>query len=384
MSIEQTFSVQYRLSDTTEKEALQWAKQIAVEQTIEFPADLVHDEYILDHVIGKIIELRQAGRDVIARIAYEGLLIGTDLAQFMNVLFGNSSLQPGIWVEQIEFGKGILQAFQGPKYGIEGWRKRLCRPAGAILHTAIKPMGSSVKELARMAYDFALGGADVIKDDHGIANQAWAPFKERVKACAEAVAEANAKTGGHAVYSANCTADGAETEERAYLAQELGAGAVMAAPGLCGFGTIRRLAEAADFYLPIISHPAFLGCYIQPGVSGISPSIVYGTLTRMAGADAVIFPSYGGRFTFTAQDCQTIAQAARDTLGHIRPIFPSPGGGLTEHTLAGLEKIYGQDVMYLIGGGIFRHGADLAENTAFFKGLLRTLEEKGNDRSCGS
>lgn len=375
---EDTFSVQYRLTGTTEKEALQWANEIAVEQTIEFPAELVQDRYIKEQVIGQITQIRQEGDDVVAVISYQKEVVGTDISQFLNVLFGNSSLQPGIWVENIEFGKGVLQTFQGPKYGIEGIRRLVDCPYGPMLHTAIKPMGSKVKALAEMAYSFALGGAEIIKDDHGIANQQWAPFTERVKACVEAVAKGAEKKGKPSLYAANCTADGAETIERAYQAQELGAGAVMIAPGLCGYGTMRMLAERKDFTLPILAHPAFLGCYMQAGVTGILPQVLYGPITRLAGADMVIFPSYGGRFSFTAQDCKAIAEAARQPMGDIRPILPSPGGGLTEHTLQGLDALYGEDVVYLIGGGIFRHGEDLVENTRFFKYLLQGLRKKGS------
>jgi ribulose-bisphosphate carboxylase large chain len=55
--------------------------------------------------------------------------------------------------------------------------------------------GSSTAALAEMAYQLALGGIDVIKDDHGLANQTWSPFEERVTACCAAVAKANEETG---------------------------------------------------------------------------------------------------------------------------------------------------------------------------------------------
>jgi ribulose-bisphosphate carboxylase large chain len=55
--------------------------------------------------------------------------------------------------------------------------------------------GSSTAALAEMAYQLALGGIDVIKDDHGLANQTWSPFEQRVTACCAAVAKANQETG---------------------------------------------------------------------------------------------------------------------------------------------------------------------------------------------
>ena len=93
----------------------------------------------------------------------------------------------------------------------------------------------------------------------------------------------------------------------------------------------------------------------MPGPSGVVMSVLYGIFSRLAGADAVVFPSYGGRFTFTAEDCRKIAESARKHLGELAAIFPSPGGGITEETIPKLAQLYGRDVIYLVGGGIFRH-----------------------------
>ena len=46
----------------------------------------------------------------------------------------------------------------------------------------LTPQGSTVEHLARLAGTFARAGIDVIKDDHGLANQASSPFAERVPA----------------------------------------------------------------------------------------------------------------------------------------------------------------------------------------------------------
>ena len=70
-----------------------------------------------------------------------------------------------------------------------------------MLMTALKPMGSTTAQLAAMAYDFAKGGIDVVKDDHGLADQPYSRFDERVRACAAAVARANAETGRRCIYA---------------------------------------------------------------------------------------------------------------------------------------------------------------------------------------
>ena len=73
-----------------------------------------------------------------------------------------------------------------------------------------------------MVYDLALGGCPIIKDDHSLMDQHYAPFKERVLQCVMALADAKEKTGRKSMYIANCTTDGLGFLERAYQAKEIG------------------------------------------------------------------------------------------------------------------------------------------------------------------
>ncbi|MCI1821141.1 RuBisCO large subunit C-terminal-like domain-containing protein [Megasphaera sueciensis] len=370
---EKSFSVLYRITADSKEEAQNLAQKIAVEQTIEFPPDLVERQSIFDNIVGNVKFTEYGDGQYRYWITYNDGAAGTEITQLFNVVFGNSSMQPGIWVEDIEFSSAFLSAYHGPHFGIAGIRELLGVFHRPLLHCVIKPLGSTTAELAHMAYEFAAGGADLIKDDHGITNQASAPFAERVAACAEAVRKANKDTGGHAVYVANCTADGTKSHERALQAKKLGAGGILLAPVLTGFGMIREIADDPLVGLPIISHPSLSGGFIMPGLSGVVMSVLYGVFSRLAGADAVVFPSYGGRFTFTADDCKKIAESARNHLGKLAAIFPSPGGGITEETIPKLAKLYGRDVIYLVGGGIFRHGPDLLENTKFYKMMIQEI-----------
>ena len=56
-----------------------------------------------------------------------------------------------------------------------------------------KPQGFAPAQLAVIAATFARAGVDVVKDDHGLADQAAAPFGDRVLAVQRAVDEANAR-----------------------------------------------------------------------------------------------------------------------------------------------------------------------------------------------
>ena len=164
--------------DVTEAEAR--ANALRVEQTIEFPADLVPDDDIQREIVGRIesIDVVDSGL-VQAVVSYAVETTGYELPQLMNVLWGNSALLPGIRLIDFTLPDSLLEMFPGPRFGIEGLREMFDAPVRPLLATALKPMGLSADRLAAIAHDLALGGMDMIKDDHSLANQPFAPFIER-------------------------------------------------------------------------------------------------------------------------------------------------------------------------------------------------------------
>lgn len=365
------FVVTYQIEAPTYEEAKAIAWGVQVEQTIEFPYDFLQNEDIKRDIVGRLESLEPAGdeRHFIARISYGVECTALEATQFLNVVFGNSSLQPHIWVIDIEISPALVSAFKGPRFGLDGLRQLTGTAKRAFIQAVIKPMGTAPSILADMCHAYVLGGADVIKDDHGITNQTFCPFEERVKRCAEAVAEANVQTGHHTLYAANVSADGEDLLARAYFAKEAGATALMVAPALVGYGWLNRLANEEGLGLPIISHPAMMGGFALPGVSGIADYLWMGLFPRLFGADMSIFVSYGGRFTFTADQCKRIHQYCTKPIEGIKATCPSPGGGVTELRLPELLDLYGNDTMFLVGGDMFRRGPDLAANMKVFVDL---------------
>lgn len=367
------FTVVYRLTGD-EATALAKAQAICVEQTIEFPAELVTGGDIRDHILGRIEDLGQLDANHYqAAISYAVETSGFELTQLVNVMLGNSSLQPGIRVERLELPAGLLRAFRGPRFGRAGWRVRLGVTERPLLCTALKPLGLSAQALAELAYQFALGGIDMVKDDHSLADQSFAPYRERVARCAEAVQQANSRSGGGCVYIPNVTAPADQVLERAYQAKEASAGGLLVAPGLVGLDTMRQLADDDGLALPILSHPAFQGNFVTHPDSGIAHEVIFGQLLRLAGAEASIFPNYGGRFAFSRGACQRIAAGTAAPMGHIAPIFPAPGGGMSLARIAEMLQTYGRDVILLIGGALHKRGPDLVENCRHFRRLAEQM-----------
>jgi ribulose-bisphosphate carboxylase large chain len=362
------FTVIYRLSGD-EASAKNLALDICAEQTVEFPVPLLPPGTIPEKIVGQMERFEQESENRwLATIRFAEELAAGELTQFLNVLFGNISMKVGIQIVAVKPSPGILKCFSGPRFGIAGLREIIGIPVRPPLFTALKPMGLSAQNLATLAGQFAEGGIDIIKDDHGLSDQVFSPFEERVARCSEAVREVNARINRKAIYVPNVTAPTEQVLDRAARAKELGAGALMVSPGLTGLDTMRRLSQ--DINLPVLAHPAFLGgmAVTLPGAvpQGICCGALYGTLMRIAGADATIFPNYGGRFPLSREDCMGIVTASREELGVMRPIFPCPAGGMELKNIRDMIRSYGNDMLILVGSGLFRCGDNIPDNCRRF------------------
>jgi len=361
------FEVRYRLQGD---DPVAMARTIAVEQTIEFPQDLVTDAFVRDQVIARVVGLEAIQPDVsVATLRYRSHVVGRDLPQLLNVLFGNTSLLPGVRVEGLELSDAMLAGFRGPRFGVVGLRSLAAAPSRPLLCTAVKPMGLPVPDLAELVYRYAMGGMDWIKDDHGLADQPFGRFEDRVVACCAAVRRANRDSDGRCRYAPNISGPADRIVQRARFAKEHGAGGLLVAPGLMGFDTMRAIADDDGIALPILMHPALLGGFLTSPNSGIAHHLLLGVFARLAGADATIFPHSGGRFSFTPQQCGSIGAAAREPLGNLVPILPSPAGGMSLDRVGELRAFYGEDVLFLIGGDLHRHG-DITATCRRFRALV--------------
>ncbi len=365
--VQSALVVEYRLRCVAGESASAKAEGIALEQTVELAGDCVSDA-IREEWVGEVLSLSELDEHLWrCRIAYNPALAGEELSQLLNTLFGNISLKSGIFIENIEWPTAMLTAFGGPGYGIEGLRRHLGVPEGLSLTcTALKPVGLSPSGLAELAFAFACGGVDIIKDDHGIANQPGAPFRERLVACQAAIERANQQTGKRAVYFPNATAPARLLGERLAAARDAGCFGVLLSPWLCGIDSIRWARD--EFGLAVMAHPALTGSYFQAD-HGLDPALVLGDLFRIAGADASIYPNAGGRFGFSVETCEAINHRLRRPLGGLRAAAPTPGGGMNVRDAPAWIERYGADTIVLIGGSLYAQG----DVTAASKRLLTAL-----------
>jgi ribulose-bisphosphate carboxylase large chain len=322
------------------------AEALAIEQSVECPLEAVRDPRIRDEIVARVAAIAPAGERrfrVDVEIAVQ--TTGGETAQLINMIFGNCSLWENVQLVGLELPAPLLARFGGPRHGIAGIRALLAAPRRPLTSAAMKPQGMRVPAIAAMCGTFARAGIDIIKDDHGIADQEYAPFAERVAACQAAIAGAVAATGKPAFYAPHLIGTPRLLHEHARIARESGVRAVLVAPMVVGLPAFRELVDTFPEFV-YLAHPSF------GGAGRIAPPLLFGRIFRLLGADAPIFVNYGGRFGYSQAECGALAGAAREPWGDLPPALPVPAGGMRLDRVDELIAYYGPDTMLLIGGNL--------------------------------
>jgi ribulose-bisphosphate carboxylase large chain len=334
------------------------AETLMLEQTVELPrATAGRDAWVAGHILGSVEAIRPVGDDLHrVTIAQPLATVGGDPAQLLNVLFGNSSLQPDVVLADVELPEAAFAWLPGPRAGIAGLRELTGVTGRPLLATALKPMGLRPDRLAALCGLFARAGMDLIKDDHGLADQPFCPFEARVEACLRAAEDAARETGRGAVYVPSLVGTPDRVARQLDFARAAGARVALVSPMVIGLPMLAQLAAQADG-LPLFAHPSF------GGVLRAEPPALFGKLFRWFGADAVIYPHAGGRFSYSRETCGAIAAALRAEHPCVRPALPAPAGGIKVERVGELLEFYGPDAILLIGGSLYEGGEALFERT---------------------
>lgn len=356
---EPRIDVVYRLRASPDQ-ALPRAQLLAVEQSLEMPPEVVAEPRVLDEVLGRVERvIPQSDGSALARLALAAETVGDDAGQLMNMLFGNCSLQPDVELLAVDVTPALAASFGGPNLGADGLRRLLGVAGRPLTCTALKPIGSSLARLETLCRAFAAAGIDVIKDDHGWAGQAVAPFADRVALCQRIVEEEGARAGRRILYAPSLYGTQLQMQQQIDRARALGVALVLIAPMVCGVATFNALVKANPD-LGFLAHPA-LG-----GAARIAAPALLGRLFRLFGADAVIFPNHGGRFSYDAATCREIATLLRAPWHGLHSALPVPAGGMSVERVPELKREYGENSMLLIGGSLLLAGERLAERSREF------------------
>lgn len=291
----------------------------------------------------------------LVQIAYPVVNFGPQFPMMLTTLLGNdASTSAQVKLLDLEFPESFANQFNGPNFGIEGFRKLTGVYDRPLLLNMIKPCtGFSPKVGAKIFYETALGGVDLIKDDELLGNPSYCKAVDRVKeynAASKAVYE---ETGKKVTYLVNITDRADKLLDNAKRVIDAGAKAVMVNFATVGYSALQALAREID--VPILGHYAGTGALYEGVLSGMSSPLAVGKFPRLAGADMVITNTpYGGYPLKYQKYIQTINALSLDFY-QIKPAFPAVGGGLHPGLVELYMKDLGKDIVLACGGAIQGH-----------------------------
>ena len=369
INIEDYIIATYYSATRPSTEMLKYAASLSVEQSTgtwtKVPAET---DKLRENHIGRVIGVYETPsyqyaipnnideRHFIIRIAYPHKNFSDQFAMLLSTTIGNIASAGKLKLLDLEIPKSYLQKFQGPKFGIQGIRNLLEVYDRPLLNNMIKPCtGLNPKETAELAYEAAVGGVDIVKDDELVADANHCKLVDRVKYVMEAIEKADSEKGEKTLYAFNITDRTEKLQENAYKAIEAGANCLMINYMTVGLDSTRMLTEDAKINVPILAHSDFAGAIYESPISGVSASLIVGKLPRMAGIDMQIVLSPYGKFSLTMDTFLNTAYQLKSPFGKLKPAFAMPGGGTTQGHVAALYDVFGKDVIIAAGGAIHGH-----------------------------
>ena len=158
------------------------ARAIAVEQSVEMPVDGDRGRAGVERDRRPGRRHPEVGDGTIrgARLRCRRATVGGDAGQLMNMLFGNTSIHDDVGLHDAEFPDELSRPSAGRATASPGCGDAPTPDAARSPAPRSSRRGFRPTQLAELARRFADGGIDYIKDDHGLADQAYSPFAARV------------------------------------------------------------------------------------------------------------------------------------------------------------------------------------------------------------
>ncbi|MBQ4412424.1 MAG: ribulose 1,5-bisphosphate carboxylase large subunit [Candidatus Methanomethylophilus sp.] len=270
-------------------------------------------------------------------------------------LYGLNALK-GVRLEDVEFPKGILRQYKGPKFGDAGLREILHRPEKPLVGTIVKPkIGLSPKDTAKYIYEAGSGGLTNGKDDETLVDQAFCPIEDRTKAVAEALDRLR-EEGHYMVHAINISTNGQDVRELAEDAQKWGASQLMIDVLTCGYGAIQAVAEDPKIKVPIHVHRTMHAAMTKDPTNGISMRVI-AKLVRMCGGDALHIGTLGvGKMEGAITEGKQNQLACQSDDVPYKKVMPVCSGGMYPGIVPAVIKAAGTNNLQIqAGGGVAGH-----------------------------
>ncbi len=335
------------------------AKAISEEETTGTWTGITTRAEYVRRLDGEVESVEPSEKGYMTRIRYPAEIFEPgNVPQYLSVvagnLFGLAKLD-AVRLLDIELPDDLVP-FRGPKFGIPGVRRIIGTTIRPHVGTIIKPkVGLNPRDTAEVAYQAAIGGIDLIKDDETLTDQQFCPLAERVPVVMARLEDARDETGHKVLYAVNVTTRPDQIADRARKVLSLGANMLMVDVFVAGLGALQALAENPNIKVPIHVHRAMHAAFTRSPEHGIAMR-PFARLFRMLGADQLHTGTVSGKMGSHPEETVRDNQVLRDPCCFgLKPTFPVSSGGLHPGKVSKELGMLGCDIVLQAGGGVHGH-----------------------------
>ncbi len=348
------------------------AEEIAKESSIGTWTDIITlSEDIAQRLKPSVYYIDE--KENIIKIAYnEELFEADNISQILSAIAGNiygMKAIDNLRLIDIEFPKNIINAYKGPKFGIEGIRKLLKVFDRPLLGTIVKPkVGLNPNQHANICGESWLGGLDIVKDDENLTSMRFNKFETRVEETLKIRDKIEKETGEKKIYMPNITAPVSEMKKRADFVIEQGGEYVMVDIITLGFSALQEIRDYFDDKNIVIhAHRAMHAALTRNQRHGMS-MLAIAKISRLIGMDQLHTGTVVGKMEGGEKEVVDINKVLTNMnieeedysmlhqdWGNIKKTFPVASGGLYPNVVHKLIDILGTDIVIQAGGGVHGH-----------------------------
>jgi len=309
----------------------------------------------------------------IIKIAYPQDLFETNnMSQILSAIAGNiygMKALKNLRLIDITFPKKMVEAYPGPKFGIQGIRKILKIDKRPLLGTIVKPkVGLNEIEHARVCGQAWNGGLDIVKDDENLTSMAFNKFEKRIEETLKTRDKIESDTGEKKIYMPNITAPVSIMKKRADFVLDHGGEYIMLDILTVGFSALQEIREYLDDKNIVLhAHRAMHAALTRNKKHGMT-MLSLAKIMRLIGMDQLHTGTVVGKMEGRKREVVEINKVITEksingnniTLldqewGNLKPILPVASGGLSPLHVPELIDILGTNIVFQFGGGCHGH-----------------------------
>jgi len=259
-----------------------------------------------------------------------------------------------IKILDVTFPKSFINAYPGPKFGIEGLKKILGLKKRPPISTAVKPnIGLDTNTFAKVCYEAALGGIDMVLDDEILVNPRNCLLEKRIPKVVSALMKAERETGERKIYGVNITTRADKVKLLAKKAMSLGAEMLAINVITAGFCSVLSIVDGVPDSVPIRGYRHMHAAFTRYPYHGIDMRVLL-KLCRMVGVDAIDTGVFG-RLADDIVKTQEYNRMLKHKFYGLKAVYPVCSGGIHPGNVEANLRLFGLDTIIHASGAVFGH-----------------------------